>query len=59
MTRAFLTLLVLVAGIAVTPAQAADRPKDVVVPREVIRLFNGKDFTNFYTWLPTFGRSAA
>ena len=56
MKRAFLTLVVLSAGLATSPATAADRPKDVVVPREVIRLFNGKDFTNFYTWLPTFGR---
>ncbi|MFM7750463.1 MAG: family 16 glycoside hydrolase, partial [Opitutaceae bacterium] len=56
MTRAALTLLVLVAGFVSSAAAATDRPKDVVVPRQVIQLFNGKDFTNFYTWLPTFGR---
>jgi hypothetical protein len=27
------------------------RGQDVVVPRETIHLFNGKDLTNFYTWL--------
>lgn len=29
----------------------------VVVPRETIVLFNGKDLTNFYTWIPGMGRS--
>jgi hypothetical protein len=38
-------------------AAAPDRPKDVIVPREVIRLFNGKDLSGFYTWLPKFGRA--
>ena len=51
-------LLAFTAGL-LSPAFAAapERPKDVVVPREVIRLFNGKDLSGFYTWLPKFGRA--
>lgn len=30
---------------------------DAVTPKEVIKLFNGKDLTNFYTWLKDFGKN--
>lgn len=29
----------------------ADNDSEVIVPREVIRLFNGRDLSSFYTWL--------
>jgi hypothetical protein len=40
---------------------AADPPKpdpasEVIVPREVIALFNGRDLSSFYTWLVDFHR---
>mgnify|MGYP003351181813 CR=1 FL=1 len=47
MKRAHPALLLLVACLQSGPAVAADRPKDVIVPQEVIRLFNGKDFTGW------------
>ncbi len=56
--RTLTALLALAAGLLSEAIAAAnDRPKDVVVPREVIRLFNGKDLSGFYTWLPKFGRA--
>ena len=30
---------------------------DVVVPKETISLFNGRDLSSFYSWLPKFGYS--
>jgi hypothetical protein len=45
----------LVAG-ALTFTCRADDPATPVTPREVIRPFNGKDFTGLYTWLKKTGR---
>lgn len=37
-------------------SEAVDDPGDgVIVPRETISLFNGKDMSSFYIWLPKFG----
>ncbi|HRE81442.1 MAG TPA: DUF1080 domain-containing protein [Opitutaceae bacterium] len=36
---------------------AQNSTNGVVVPQEKIVLFNGKDLTNFYTWLPGMGRT--
>jgi hypothetical protein len=45
-------LLTVYAGLAA----AAEKPAgDPVAPREVVKLFNGKDFTGFYTWLKATG----
>lgn len=47
--------LCLLAGLAVRAAPPA--PGAVIEPKEIIRLFNGVDLTNFYTWLPKFGHA--
>ncbi len=36
------------------PAAASATQEPVIVPRETISLFNGKDFSSFYTWLAKF-----
>lgn len=46
-----------VLGGALTAPAAVPAPDAVIVPREVIVLFNGKDLSNFYTWLPKFGHA--
>ncbi|MBM3853853.1 MAG: DUF1080 domain-containing protein [Verrucomicrobia bacterium] len=44
------------AGLAcVLPATAAEPKGPALEPKEVIALFNGKDLSPFYTWLPNFG----
>ena len=48
-----LTLLVPFSVPSVAAENAAEEP---VVPREVVRLFNGKDLSGFYTWLKETGR---
>ena len=35
---------------------AANSERELIVPREVIRLFNGRDLSSFYTWLVDFHR---
>ena len=45
-------LLVWTLGAFAQPATA----EEVITPKETIVLFNGKDFTNFYTWLVDFHR---
>jgi hypothetical protein len=32
-------------------------PNEVIVPKENISLFNGKDLSSFYSWLPKYGHS--
>src|SRR5437588_12265744 len=45
-TRAFLILVVAATGLA-----AGEKKGEPVTPKEVIRLFNGKDLTGLTTWL--------
>ncbi len=55
----YLALLVLTGLTSTTLAAETDaaNPADtVVVPREVVRLFNGRDLSSFYTWLVDFHR---
>ncbi len=57
--RTVVCLLCLALSIAITsfaaePAAAADG--EVVVPHEVIQLFNGHDLSSFYTWLVDYHR---
>lgn len=55
----FFTSLSLVASLAVAVAADPATEKDdgeVIVPREVISLFNGRDLSSFYTWLVNFHR---
>jgi hypothetical protein len=44
-------LLAMAAGCLETGAVMASNPEQAIRPSEVIRLFNGKDLTNVYTWL--------
>jgi hypothetical protein len=44
-----------VACFAVSAHAAADDARPAIVPQETISLFNGKDLSSFYTWLPKFG----
>jgi hypothetical protein len=48
MHRAFLALFVFLWFVAAAPAQAVTQP---------IKLFNGKDLANFYTWLKPHGKN--
>ncbi len=48
------TVLLIGLGGVLTFAGIADEP---VVPRETLALFNGKDLTNFYTWLRGHGKN--
>lgn len=50
MTRRFLMLALLLASLA-TLGASEDK---VITPTETILLFNGKDLSNFYTWLTDF-----
>ena len=47
-----LLLSIVLASAAVSPGAA----QEVITPKETIRLFNGKDLTNFYPWLVDSGR---
>jgi hypothetical protein len=38
------------------PATGSNSDSEVIVPHEVIRLFNGRDLSSFYTWLVDFHR---
>ncbi len=41
----------LVCGFSASPLRAGEPQREPVVPREVVRLFNGRDFTGLSTWL--------
>jgi hypothetical protein len=43
-------------GLLVATAQAAEPSDEPITPREVLRPFNGKDFSGLYTWLKKTGR---
>ena len=43
--------LALLFSVGAVPALVAQASTKVIVPTEKITLFNGKDLTNFYTWL--------
>jgi hypothetical protein len=45
-----------VAGLAAVLPAAGGRAPAPAAPKEVVRLFNGKDFTGLYTWLKKTGR---
>jgi hypothetical protein len=46
------------AGLAPLPSTSAAVPTGPAIePKEVIALFNGKDLSPFYTWLPNFGHA--
>lgn len=47
----FAFLLVLAGMLAVLASQAPLAESEVIVPKRTIDLFNGKDLSNFYTWL--------
>jgi hypothetical protein len=49
--RTWLVVLAMAAGCLETGAVMASDLEQAIRPSEVIRLFNGKDLTNFYTWL--------
>lgn len=57
--RPFLSVFSLIASVitvfAAEPTASRD-DADVVVPREVVSLFNGRDLSAFYTWLVDFHR---
>jgi hypothetical protein len=53
--RSLLTAL-LAASTLLSTSRAADDPPKPVTPREVVRPFNGKDFTGLSTWLKKTGR---
>ncbi|MBS0207729.1 MAG: DUF1080 domain-containing protein [Planctomycetes bacterium] len=46
----FVSTSLLLSGLLALVAQAADKPEPAT-PSETIHLFNGKDLTNWYTWL--------
>lgn len=53
-----LTLSTTVATFAADPPPAASNSdSEVIVPHEVIKLFNGRDLSSFYTWLVDFHRA--
>jgi hypothetical protein len=57
--RKFFALLCLTCSALPTFAaepSSASSDAEVIVPREVIRLFNGRDLSAFYTWLVDFHR---
>jgi hypothetical protein len=43
-------------GVALTALSSEDAPKETIAPKEVVRLFNGKDLTGLYSWLKNSGR---
>lgn len=51
MQKLFTSLLLLIATLPLRAAEPTAKDSDVVVPREIISLFNGKDLSSFYTWL--------
>ena len=52
-----LTFSTIVASFAADSAPAeANSERELIVPKEVIRLFNGRDLSSFYTWLVDFHR---
>ncbi|MCS7161558.1 MAG: hypothetical protein RMJ19_13880, partial [Gemmatales bacterium] len=54
-SRSGLLLLLVVFGMTPVLSQFADG-QEVITPKEPIALFNGKDLTNFYTWLGSPGK---
>jgi hypothetical protein len=50
-----LAVLFLVGSLAVT-ARGAETDAEPIIPREVLRPFNAKDFSGLYTWLKKTGR---
>ncbi len=48
---ALLSLIVSAASTFAADPAATTAEKEVVVPREVIQLFNGRDLSSFYSWL--------
>ncbi len=54
-TRIFLTGF-FVAAVCFSTARTEEPSAKPITPREVIRPFNGKDFSGFYTWLKKTGR---
>jgi len=52
MRKSFILLCLFSATLGGVAADATpDNDSEVIVPREVIRLFNGRDLSAFYTWL--------
>lgn len=51
MQKLFTSLLLLIATLPLRAPEPTAKDSDVVVPREIISLFNGKDLSSFYTWL--------
>jgi hypothetical protein len=51
MKRAILAGWILVVAFQALAADAADKEPELITPKEIIKLFNGQDLTNFYTWL--------
>ena len=56
MQQFFSLILILNVALPLFADEPAAKDSDIVVPREVISLFNGKDLSAFYTWLVNHGR---
>ena len=56
MQQFFSLILILNVALPLFADEPAAKDSDIVVPREVTSLFNGKDLSAFYTWLVNHGR---